>query len=119
MSSLYKPKSPKSIYHNVFYYRCYINSLCNIVIFNLITSNLTTHPTQCPNHLSLFTTTSSIIGVTSTLCVILSILILLRLILPHIQHNIIISAKLTIFLCWSLTTQHFISYNVVGLTVGQ
>lgn len=51
--SMFKP--PKSIFHYLFYYKCYPNTLSDIVISNLILSSLTTHdpfkitcPTFCP-----------------------------------------------------------------------
>lgn len=44
--SIYMSQPPKPIFHDLFYYRYYPNSLFNIVIYNIISSSLTTHQTQ-------------------------------------------------------------------------
>ena len=36
--------------------------------------------------------------------------------LPDIQRNILISVTFTILSCWFLSVQHYVSYNIVGLT---
>jgi len=45
-----------------------------------------------------------------------SFLILSYVVLPLIQRNILISATLTLLLCWLLTAQHSVPYNIGGLT---
>jgi len=66
----------------------------------------TTEPTSflftCPNHLSLVSTIFSTIGATPTLSPMVSFLILSCLVLPHIQHNILMSATLNYFCAFSL-----------------
>ena len=45
-----------------------------------------------------------------------SFIILSCLVLPLIQHNILISATLTWLSCWLLAAQHSVPYNTAGLT---
>jgi len=45
------------------------------------------------------------------------LLILSYIVLPHIQHNILVSTTFTLCLCWFFTAQHFVPYNVIGLIV--
>ena len=60
-----------------------------------------------PKHyVSLVSTIFSTICTTPTMYLMSSFLILFCLVLPHIQHNILISTMLNLFSCWFFTVQH-------------